>query len=73
MVVGMRCSYSPFPRPMSSSPRLAMTSLAFMLVEVPAPPWIMSTTNWSWSLPAMISSQASAMASRWVFESTPSS
>ena len=39
-----------------------MTSFAFMFVDVPAPPWIMSMTNWSWSLPATISSQAFAMA-----------
>jgi hypothetical protein len=30
---------------MISNPRLAITSLAFMLVEVPAPPWNMSTTK----------------------------
>ena len=28
-----------------SRARLAITSLAFMLVEVPPPPWITSTTN----------------------------
>jgi hypothetical protein len=39
-----------------------MTSLAFMLVEVPAPPWIMSTTNCSCQRPAMISSQAALIA-----------
>ena len=27
--------------------RLQITSLAFMLVDVPAPPWMTSTTNWS--------------------------
>ena len=32
--------------------RLAITSLAFMLVEVPLPVWKMSTTNWSSSLPS---------------------
>ena len=39
-----------------------MTSLAFMFVEVPAPPWMTSTTNWSLSLPSRISLQASTMA-----------
>ena len=41
---------------------LAITSLAFMLVEVPAPPCSMSTTK-SWcSSPAMTRSQAETMA-----------
>ena len=31
--------------------RLAITSLAFMFVEVPEPVWKMSTTNWSSQLP----------------------
>jgi hypothetical protein len=31
--------HSPFFLPLSSRPRLAMTSFAFMFVEVPAPPW----------------------------------
>ena len=26
-----------------------MTSFAFMLVDVPAPPWMTPTTNWSWN------------------------
>ena len=42
---GCRCWYSPFRCPSSSSARLQITSLAFMLLEVPAPPWITSTTN----------------------------
>ena len=54
----------PCARPSSSSARLAITSFAFMLVEVPAPPWITSTTNWSCSAPARISSQAATIASR---------
>ena len=49
--LGCRNSYSPLWWPRSSSARLAMTSLAFMFVEVPAPPWIMSTVKWSCSLP----------------------
>src|ERR1700680_2114382 len=39
-----------------------MTSFAFMLVEVPAPPWMTSTTNWSCNLPSRISPQARAIA-----------
>ena len=38
--------------PSSSSARFAITSLAFMFVDVPAPPWIMSTRNCSCCLPA---------------------
>ena len=45
------------------SARLAMTSLAFMFVDVPAPPWIMSTTNWSCSAPPRISCAAAMIAS----------
>ncbi|MCY1443469.1 hypothetical protein D9M71_598860 [compost metagenome] len=41
---------------------MAITSLAFMLVEVPAPPWIMSTTNCSWKSPRTIRAQASLIA-----------
>ena len=37
--------YSPRRWPMNSSARLATTSLAFILVEVPAPPCTASTTN----------------------------
>ena len=44
---GSRIWYSPFLCPVSSSAMLASTSLAFMLVEVPAPPWYQSTRNWS--------------------------
>ena len=50
--------YSPFLWPISSRARFAMTSLAFMLVEVPAPPWKTSSRNWSWSLPSISSLQA---------------
>ena len=32
-----------------------MTSLAFMFEDVPAPPWMTSTTNWSLSWPFMTS------------------
>ena len=49
--------------PSSSSARLAITSLAFMFVDVPAPPWMTSTTNWSCSAPERISVQAVPIAS----------
>jgi len=42
---------------------LAITSLAFMLVEVPAPPWMKSVTNWSIMSPAMTRSQPRMIAS----------
>ena len=41
---------------------LAITSLAFMLVEVPAPPWYQSTWNWSWYFPFISASAAFSMA-----------
>ena len=50
-----------------------MTSLAFMFEEVPAPPWMTSTTNWSLSLPFMTSVQASPMAAARPASSSPSS
>ena len=41
-----------------------MTSFAFMLTEVPAPPWNWSTGNWSMQRPfSMISSHAAMIAS----------
>jgi len=41
-----------------------MTSLVFMLTEVPAPPWKTSTGNWSMQRPsASIASQPAMMAS----------
>ena len=55
---GSQYLYSPFLWPISSRARLAMTSLAFMLVDVPAPPWKTSSRNSSWSFPSMISWQA---------------
>jgi|GEM_PF-6052163 len=48
-----------------------MTSLAFMLVEVPAPPWSASTTKCASNWPAMTSSEASAMAAPIAGSSTP--
>ncbi len=50
--------YSPFLWPSFSSARFAITSFAFMLVEVPAPPWMKSVTNWSRNSPAMRRSHA---------------
>jgi hypothetical protein len=53
---------APRVSPSSSLARLAMTSLAFMLVDVPDPVWNTSMTNWvSWA-PAITSSQAARMA-----------
>jgi hypothetical protein len=37
---GSTTEYSAFLRPISSRPTFAMTSFAFMFVEVPAPPWM---------------------------------
>ncbi len=48
-----------------------MTSLVFMLVLVPAPPWITPTTNWSCSCPAMISVQTSSICFAFRASSTP--
>ncbi len=50
-----------------------MTSFAFMLVEVPAPPWMKSVTNWSRISPAINRSQAAAMALAIFASSTPRS
>ena len=50
-----------------------MTSLAFMLVEVPAPPWIMSTMNCSCSRPARMSLVAAMIASAFAGSSAPMS
>ena len=50
-----------------------MTSLAFMFVDVPAPPCMTSTTNWSWRRPARISRQAAMMAAALAGSSSPSS
>ncbi len=52
--------------------RLAITSLAFMLVEVPEPVWNTSTTNWSSSLPSITSRAASWMVSASLPSSFPS-
>ncbi len=59
--LGLRCSYAPFSHPPSSSARFVTTSLTFMFVEVPAPPWTTPTVNSSRSRPALISSHAASM------------
>ena len=46
-----------------SPARLAMTSLAFMFVEVPEPVWKTSIGNWSSCLPAAMSSAAAPIRS----------
>ena len=53
----------PSSPPRSSIARLEITSLAFMLVEVPDPVWNTSRTKALSSLPSMTSSAASTMAS----------
>ncbi len=47
--------FSPFFTPRISFARLAITSLAFMLVEVPEPVWNTSSTKWSSSFPSITS------------------
>ena len=51
----------------------AMTSFAFMLVDVPAPPWMKSVTNWSRISPAISRSHAAAIAFAIFGSSTPRS
>ena len=50
-----------------------MTSLAFMLVDVPDPVWNMSTTKWPSSVPSTTSAAAATMASAISGSSSPSS
>jgi hypothetical protein len=50
-----------------------MTSLAFMFDDVPAPPWITSTTNCSLSSPFITSVQACSMAAARSASNSPSS
>ena len=42
--------------------RVAITSLAFMFVEVPEPVWKTSTTNWSSNFPSATSRAACSIA-----------
>ncbi len=49
-------------RPSRSPARVAITSLAFMLDEVPEPVWNTSTGNWSSQRPSATSSAAAAIA-----------
>ncbi len=46
-----------------------MTSLAFMLLDVPEPVWKTSIGNWSSNLPSATSRQAASMASTWASSS----
>ncbi len=57
----------------SSPARLAITSLAFMLVEVPEPVWKTSIGNWSSCSPSATSSPARAIRSASSVSSRPSS
>ena len=50
-----------------------MTSLAFMLVDVPAPPWKTSSRNSSCSLPSISSWQAPSIPVRISFVNCPQS
>ena len=70
---GLTNWYSPLRWPSGSSARLAITSFAFMLVDVPAPPWMKSVTNWSRISPAISRSHALAIASAIFASSTPKS
>ena len=53
--------------------RFEITSLAFMLVDVPEPVWKTSTTNWSFSLPSATSCAARTIASATSGSSSPRS
>ena len=57
----------------SSPARVAITSLTFMLVEVPEPVWNTSMGNWSSCWPAAMASAAAAMRSARSASSSPSS
>ena len=52
---------------------MASTSLAFMLVEVPAPPWYQSVRNWSWYLPSRTAWQAFSIRASFSFFMAPTS
>ena len=60
--LGCTGSREPMTPPSISMARFAMTSLAFMFVEVPEPVWKTSTTNWSSWSPSATSWAAAAMA-----------
>jgi hypothetical protein len=62
-------SFAWVPSPAS----LAMTSLAFMFVDVPDPVWKMSIGNWRSCLPAAISAAAFSIRVALRLESSPSS
>ena len=63
----------PFAPPRFSIALLEITSLAFMLVEVPEPVWNMSTTNWSSNPPLATSREEVTIASEMSSSSSPSS
>ena len=56
----------------SREARVAMTSLAFMLLDVPDPVWKTSSGNWSSWFPAVTSAAAAAMRSAISGSTTPS-
>ena len=56
-----------------SPARVAITSLAFMFVDVPEPVWKTSIGNWSSNSPAATRSAATAMRSARPASSRPSS
>ncbi len=64
--------YSPFLPPKISLALFAITSLIFMLVEVPAPPCIISIGNSLSNLPVITSSPALTIASLSLSSNTPS-
>ena len=70
---GLQCAYSPFLNPISSRARFAITSLAFMFVDVPAPPWNTSSRNSSCSFPSISSRQAPSMPLRMSLPNWPQS
>ena len=66
-------AFEPRPSPSNSPARFAITSLAFMLVEVPEPVWKISTTKCSSSFPSATSSAAATMAPAIFASSSPKS
>ena len=71
--LGWTGSREPSSPPSISMARFEMTSLAFMLVDVPEPVWKTSTTNWSSSLPSATSCAARTITSAVSGSSSPRS
>src|SRR5436190_1342968 len=69
---GCTSALSPRRPPRSSTARLAITSFAFMLVEVPEPVWNTSTTNSPSSRPSATSPAARSIASASLASRRPS-